>query len=80
MQDNVVERVSEILFGGDLDYWTTRECHERLAALSAGSSEPTREMIEAGRKYLLGFGIDDMDDDEIAGSYLAMTAARKGGE
>jgi hypothetical protein len=37
----------------------------------------TDPMIFAGREYLLGFGIDDMDDAEIEGMYTAMQAARR---
>lgn len=43
--------------------------------IEANEAVVTEAQIKAGRKYLLGFGIDDLDDDEIRGLALAMRSA-----
>jgi hypothetical protein len=56
------------------------ELQAAIAALSAGSPEPTREMIEAGERAWMSRNLNDPDSNPIRDCYLAMEAARKGGE
>jgi hypothetical protein len=82
-RDNVVERVARKAkqlgdAAGDPNWWNYVEQAE--AALSAGSPEPTREMIEAGERAWMSRNLNDPDSNPIRDCYLAMEAARKGGE